>query len=265
MYSRFQLIKKWLRYYLTASSGKGHGIHSPFVFDLVKNVLRDKKEYDHYSSFEAARRRLLKQTAEIDVEDFGAGSSVIKTNKRKISEIAKSSMKPARYAQLLYRIVKYYQPENILELGTSFGITASYLAIGNPRARLFTIEGSPAIAKIARNSFRELKLKNIELMEGDFNKLLPSLLGKLKSIDLAFVDGNHKKEPTLDYFRQLLSHSNKSTILIFDDIHWSREMEEAWAEIKLSHQVTLTIDLFFIGIVFVNPELKVKQDFVIRF
>ncbi len=265
MYSRFQLIKKWLNYYLSASNGKGHGIHSPFVFDLVRNVLRDKKKYEPYSFIEIARQKLLKQAGEIEVEDFGAGSSVIKTNKRKVSDIAASSPKPAKYAQLLYRIAKYYQPKTILELGTSFGITSSYLAAGNPNARLFTIEGSSAIAGIARNTFQELALDNIELIEGDFDKSLPLLLTKVPSIDLAFIDGNHRKEPTLDYFRQLLQHSNASTILIFDDIHWSKEMEEAWAEIQRSPQVALTVDLFFIGLVFVNPDFKIKQDFKIRF
>jgi len=174
-------------------------------------------------------------------------------------------LKPKKYAQLLYRIAKYYQPKTILELGTSFGITSSYLAAGNSNVKLFTIEGSSAIAGIAHKTFQKLGLNNIELTEGDFNNVLPSLLAKLNSIDFAFIDGNHRKEPTLDYFRQLLSHSNATTILIFDDIHWSKEMEEAWTEIQRSPRVTLTIDLFFIGIVFVNPDFKIKQDFVIRF
>ena len=271
MYSRSQLLKKWLHYYLSASNGKGHGIHSPFVFDFVKNVLRDKKEYDQYSSIEAARQKLLKQTEEIEVQDLGAGSSVIKTNKRKISDIAASSLKPKKYAQLLYRIAKYYNSptgssgKTTVELGTSFGITSSYLAAGKPTAKLFTIEGSPAIANIAHKTFDELALNNIELTQGDFNTVLPSLLAKLNSIDLAFIDGNHRKESTLDYFRQLLQHSNASTILIFDDIHWSSDMEEAWTEVQQSPQVTLTIDLFFIGLVFVNPAFKIKQNFVIRF
>ena len=231
----------------------------------MKNVLRDKEKYDHYNIIESVRKKLLKETDEIEVEDLGAGSSVIKTNKRRISDIAASSLKPAKYGQLLYRIVKYYQPENILELGTLFGITSSYLAAGNSTARLLTIEGSPAIANIARKTFLETGLNNVQLTEGDFNAVLPPLLTKLSSIDLAFIDGNHRKEPTLDYFQQLLGHSNASTILIFDDIHWSKEMEEAWVEIQRSSQVTLTIDLFFIGIVFVNPDFKIKQDFKIRF
>ncbi len=265
MYSRLQLTKKYLHYYFAASNGKGHGIHSPFVFDFVKNVLRDRKMYDCYSVIETARQRLLKQPAEIEVEDFGAGSAVIKTNKRMVKDIAASSLKSKKYAQLLYRIVKYYKPETIVELGTSFGVTTSYLAAGNIRGKVFTVEGSPAIAEIARKTFERVDLKNIELTTGDFNDTLSALLIKLNSVDLAFIDGNHRKEPTLNYFKQLLPHSNHSAILIFDDIHWSADMEAAWAAIKQHPSVTLTLDLFFIGLVFTNPDFKIPQHFSIRF
>jgi predicted O-methyltransferase YrrM len=265
MFTKFQLAKKYLHYYFTASSGKGHGIHSPFVFNFIKHVLRDKKKYPYYHIIETGRKKLLKQTAEIDVVDYGAGSAVIKKNKRVVADIAASSLKPAKYARLLYRMVNYYQPETILELGTSFGITTSYLSAANANAKIYTIEGSAAIADIARKTFLRMGLENIELTEGNFNLVLPELLTKLKTIDLAFIDGNHSKEPTLDYFSKLLKHSTPSTILIFDDIHWSAGMEAAWAAIKQHPSVTLTIDLFFIGIVFFNTDINHKQHFTIRF
>ena len=265
MYSSFQLTKKYLHYYLTASNGKGHGIHSPFVFDFIKNILCDKNEHAYCSIIEKGRQQLLKQKGQIEVEDFGAGSAIIKTNKRVIADMARSSLKPAKYAQLLFRIINYYQPKTILELGTSFGITTSYMAAGNAKAKVYTIEGSPAIAAIAAKTFNRVGLKNIELIQGDFNNTLPALLTKLNTIDLAFIDGNHLKDPTLDYFQQLLSHSTISSILIFDDIHWSTEMESAWAIIQQHPSVTLSIDLFFIGIVFLNPDFNHKQQFTIRF
>lgn len=265
MYNRFQLAKKYLYYYLAASNGNGHGIHSPFVFGFIKNVLNDKKKYRYFDIIEAGRKKLLKQSAEIEVTDFGAGSAVIKTNKRAVADITRSSLKPAKYARLLYRMVNYYQPHTILELGTSFGITTAYLAAANANAKVYTVEGSSAIAEIARKTFLRMDLTNIELITGDFNSTLPAILVKLKTIDLAFIDGNHRKEPTLDYFQQLLLHSNPATILIFDDIHWSTEMEAAWAEIKKHPSVTLTIDLFFIGIVFLNTDINHKQHFIIRF
>jgi predicted O-methyltransferase YrrM len=265
MYSSFQLAKKYLRYYLTASNGKGHGVHSPFVFDFIKNVLNDNKHYDCYDVIELQRKKLLADATVIDVEDFGAGSSVIKSNARVVKNIARSSLKPKKNSQLLFRMVRYYRPETIIELGTSLGITTAYLANGNSRAQVFTCEGATNIAAIAQQNFKALKLDNIVLTEGDFVNTLPALLTEIKPIDFAFIDGNHRKLPTLEYFTQLLNSSTSSTILVFDDIHWSEEMEAAWATIRQHPTVTLTIDLFFIGIVCINDSFKVKQDFTIRF
>ncbi len=265
MFTKFQLAKKYLYYYLSASNGKGHGIHSPFVFDFVKHVLNDKQNYPAYQAIEKTRKQLLTDSTVIEVEDFGAGSSVIKTNKRVVSDIAASSLKPKKYAQLLYRMIQYYKPETVVELGTSFGITTAYLASANAASKVFTCEGSGAIASIAKQNFAALQLNNVQLTEGDFEQTLSPLLSKLKTVNFAFADGNHRKEPTLNYFNQLLNHSIPATILVFDDIHWSAEMEEAWTAIKEHPAVTLTIDLFFIGIVFLNADINHKQHFTIRF
>ncbi len=265
LFSKFQLAKKFLHYYLTASNGKGHGVHSPFVFEFINNVLKDKKQYDCYAAIEKQRRQLLQDRAVIEIEDFGAGSAVMKSNKRVVKDIAASSLKPKKFAQLLFRTVQYYQPATIVELGTSLGITTAYFAKGNSAGKVFTCEGSSAIASIAQKNFKQLQIKNIQLTLGDFAKTFQPLLNETGKIDFAFIDGNHRKVPTLDYFTKLLNHSTASTILIFDDIHWSEEMETAWAIIQQHPSVTLTIDLFFIGLVFINPDFKVKQHFVIRF
>lgn len=250
---------------MSASNGKGHGIHSPFVFDFIQKVLRDKQKYPCYSSIENERRKLLSNETIIEVEDFGAGSSMIKSKKRKVKDIAATSLKPRKYAQLLYRIVQYYQPATIVELGTSLGITTAYLSAGNKNAKLYSFEGSANISTIARATFDSLQIKNIEIIQGDFAKTLPLFRPALPFIDLVFIDGNHRKEPTLQYFNDFLGMSNDHSILIFDDIHWSSEMEEAWSQIQQHPAVTLTIDLFFIGLVFINPDFKVHQHFIIRF
>ncbi len=265
MYSRFQLAKKYIQYWLQASNGKGHGIHSPFVYDFTRNVLNDKNEYPCYKTIEPVRKELLHDRAIIEVDDFGAGSAVIKKNSRAVNSIAASSLKPRKYAQLLFRMVNYYKPQNIIELGTSFGITTSYLASGNQAAAVFTLEGASAIAGIAKRNFEKLHLENVRLLQGNFEDTLPSLLLSEKNTDFVFIDGNHRREPTLAYFDQLISFSANSTIFIFDDIHWSKEMEEAWQQVKQHPAVTLTIDLFFIGIVCINTNIKTRQHFVIRF
>ncbi|HLK27538.1 MAG TPA: class I SAM-dependent methyltransferase [Puia sp.] len=265
MYSPLQLAQKYIHYYLTASNGKGHGIHSPFIFDFVIHVLNDKRDFYAYMQTENLRQKLLSDATLIEVEDFGAGSSLSKTNQRKVCDIAKHAAKNKKLAQLLFRIANYYQPKSIIELGTSLGISSSYLASANPESSLITIEGSPQIAEIAKNNFQSIGLKNIQSLTGNFDDVLTDVLKNNKTIDLAFIDGNHRKEPTIKYFNQLSEHSTTSSIFIFDDIHWSKEMEEAWGIIKSSVQVTLSIDLFFIGLVFFRKDFKAKQDFTIRF
>lgn len=265
MHSLFKLGIKYLHYYIAASNGKGHGIHSPFVYEFIEKVLNDKKQYACNAAIENRRKELLADNTVIEVEDFGAGSSIIKTNKRVVSKIAASSLKPKKYAQLLFRMVQHYRPETIVELGTSLGITTSYLESGNTAAKLYTCEGAKNIAAIAQQTFTNLQLKNVQLVQGDFVVTLAPLLRKLETIDFAFVDGNHRHKPTVNYFNQLLLHSHQQTIFVFDDIHWSAEMEIAWQEIQQHEKVTLTIDLFFIGIVCINTGVKAKQHFTIRF
>lgn len=265
MYSAFQLAKKYLQYYFKAQNGKGHGIHSPFVFDFIIHVLNDKIKYDCYSEIESLRNELLKKNDSIDVEDFGAGSAVMPFKNRRIKDIAGTSLKRKKYAQLLFRIAKYYQSKDIVELGTSFGISSSYLASANNNSNIITFEGSHNIAKIALDNFKKIDLRNIELIEGDFEKTLPLAANKIKNVDLLFIDGNHRKEPTLAYFNFFLKKSGAQSIFIFDDIHWSKGMEEAWSQVQQHDSVTLTIDLFFIGLVFFSHDFKVKQHFTIRF
>jgi predicted O-methyltransferase YrrM len=265
MYSPFRLAKKYLRYYFTAANGKGHGMHSPFVFNFIIKVLNDKRHVDAYDKVEALRQKLLQDKTELTIEDFGAGSVVDKTSRRTIANIARHAAKPKKYAQLLFRIVQYYQPATILELGTSLGISTAYMAMGNPQAKLITGEGSSAIAAQARQNFRQLELQHIQVVEGNFDNTLPQLLQQLTTIDLAFIDGNHRLGPTLQYFQQLLPHTNEHSILIFDDIHWSQGMEQAWQQVKDHPAVTLSIDLFFIGLVFFRRDFKVKQHFIVRY
>ncbi len=153
----------------------------------------------------------------------------------------------------------------MVELGTSLGITTCYLASGNKDALVYTFEGAPQIAAVANKNFQHLNFKNILLVQGNFDDTLSAQLTKIPSVNFAFVDGNHRKQPTINYFYQLLEKANENSIFIFDDIHWSNEMEEAWKEIQNHTSVTLTIDLFFIGIVFFRKEQKIPQHFAIRF
>lgn len=240
-------------------------MHSPFVFRFILDVLNNGKGYTPPQEIELLRGRLQRDKRLLQVTDLGAGARKGEKLERSVQQVAASALKPRRYAQLLYRLVCRYQPASILELGTSLGITTSYLAAANPQARVVTIEGSAAIRQVALGHFAALGLSNIQSLEGNFDDLLPEVLAQMPYVDLAFVDGNHRLEPTLRYFQQLLEKAHNDTILVFDDIHWSAEMERAWAEIKKHPSVRCTVDIFFLGFVFFRSEFRVKQDFTIRF
>ena len=265
MYSPLKLAFKYLNYYFSASNGKGHGIHSPFVFEFITEVLNDKTVYAAYNEVEELRWQLVKNKSILNIDDFGAGSSVSKTNQRTIASIAKNAAKSKKFGQLLYRMVKFYQPQTILELGTSLGLTTSYLAKANMDSKVITLEGAKEIIAVAKENFNNLRVQNVEIAEGDFNKTLPTTIGQLSTVNLAFIDGNHRLQPTIQYFETVLTKTNNFSILVLDDIHWSKEMEQAWKYCKDHSSVTLSIDLFFIGILIFRKEIKEKQHFSIRF
>jgi len=263
MYNGYQLARRYLRYYMKASNGKGHGMHSPFVYDFIRHVLNGKN--GNIDRIEALRNKLLRDETEIFVEDFGAGSRKGGGERRKVGRIARRALKPARYAQLLHRLAAYYKPATVLELGTSLGLTTAYLSRAVPQSQLISIEGSEAISGLAKQNLQRLDCSNVQLLQGSFDDRLPEAFATIPSIDLAYIDGNHRYAPTVDYFRQLLPHLHEHSILVFDDIHWSAEMEEAWTFIKSHPSVAYTIDIFFLGFCFFRKEFRVPQHFSIRF
>src|SRR5258706_382203 len=203
MYSPLKTVFKYLQYYLTASNGRGHGVHSPFVFEFITEILNDTTRYGDYRQVEDLRKELLKNKAIIQVNDLGAGSVASKTDQRTIASIARNAAKPEKFGQLLYRMAKYYRPATILELGTSLGITVSYLAKANPGAKIVTLEGSKEIVTVARKNFQTLGLQHIEIIEGNFDDILSAAINRFPSIDFSFIDGNHRLQPTIRYFEMI--------------------------------------------------------------
>jgi predicted O-methyltransferase YrrM len=248
-----------------SSNGKGHGTHSPFVYSFIKEVLNKQIPADKFDLIEQYRKQLLQDNEMVNVWDRGAGSRQSVDNMRSVKQIAKVALKPKKYSLLLHKIIAHYKPDEILEMGTSLGITTCYLAAANNHAKVVTMEGAPSVALIAKKTFSTLGFTNVNIMEGDFDETLPAYLKSVDQLGIVYVDGNHRYAPTINYFKQLLEKANDRSILIFDDIHWSEEMEKAWEEIKQHSHVTLTIDLFFIGLVFVRQAQKEKEHFVIRY
>ncbi len=258
----FNFISDYLKHRLTSKSR--HGTHSPFVYKLTDEVIYDFNAKSDYKSIEAQRKKLLNDDSLITVTDLGAGSHLNKNRTKKLREIAKNALKSPRLAQLIYRLAKDNQPDHILELGTCLGLTTSYLSKACPAADIVTIEGCPETAKTAYRNFQDLELENVELRVGNFDHLLPDFIEQSDRLDFVYIDGNHRKDATLNYFNWCLPKVHEGSLLIFDDIYWSEGMKEAWEEIKRHPEVTVTVDLFWIGLVYFKKG-QAKEHFKIKF
>ncbi|WAC13643.1 O-methyltransferase [Dyadobacter pollutisoli] len=258
------MIAAYLKYLLR--SGNEHAIHSPFLFELYTQVISAKKDDNpDYVALKSLRKELLRSQEEIAILDLGAGSRVNKSNLRKISTIARNAEKPAKFGRLFNRLIQRLQPQTILELGTSLGLTTLYMAKAKPDADIITFEGCPETAKKAQHHFDSSNAANIEIVLGNIDHTLPETLKRMnKVLDFAYFDANHRFEPTVRYFEECLPYIQNDSVFIFDDIYWSEGMTQAWEQIKAHPQVTLTVDLFWIGLVFFRTE-QVKQNFVLRF
>lgn len=254
-------IKSYLNF-LWKSTNQ-HGVHSPFVFDLVTKCFYNKAKFPQYTVLKNYRNSLLKNHNTITVTDFGAGSKVFKSNKRLISKIAKTAGVTSGNAELLFRIVHYFKPSTVLEIGTSLGLATSAISLGNPDSRITTLEGCLETSKAAKSQFEKFRLTNINPVVSEFKHYLESKNRKSKIVNLIYFDGNHQKEATLQYFDLLLPTVTNNSVWIFDDIHWSPEMEQAWETIKKNPKVTVTIDTFQWGFVFFRHEQE-KEHFTIR-
>ncbi|MCX6252231.1 MAG: class I SAM-dependent methyltransferase [Bacteroidetes bacterium] len=264
MSGKIALIIKYFNHYFLAQSK--YELHSPFIYKFYKEILNDHTDYAQYKSVEKLRRRLLQDNRFLSRADLGARSPEFPLQKKLITIrtiVRRSSVSP-RNGRLLFRLSHYFRPENILELGTSLGLSTAYLKAGHPEGTITTIEGCREIANEARRNFETLGFGDIVQRTGNFDDLLPGMLAESSPPDLIFIDGNHRKEATLNYFNRFLQHIKPSTVIIFDDIHWSDGMDEAWTAIKRNKDVRVTVDLFTMGIVFFREELS-KEDFVIRF
>lgn len=251
-------VRQWIRFYRRAVTR--YQVHSPFVFQLTEAVLEDRRFYYAFGEIEWIRRELLKSDAEADVVDFGTG----KNRRRRVSEITRNAASAASQGRMLFRLANWLAPRTILELGTSVGIGTMYLRAGNLLATMISLEGCPQTISVARNNLNTLGLdRRTELVDGPFEETLIPALQKLESPDMVYIDGNHRKDPTVQYFETCLQYANNSTVFIFDDIHWSRDMEDAWSVIKNHPRVTLTVDLYDISLAFVNPAFREKQHFSI--
>jgi len=237
-----------------------HGVHSPFVYDLVTKCFNDKKIYPEYEILKSHRKALRSDSSMVEMKDFGQGSRVFKGNARKVSAVVKNAGMRKKRQKLLFRMAKYFKSETILELGTSLGLGTVALSLSNEFSAINTVEGCPNTLSKAQEYFEKFNLHNIQIHQELFSEFLENTSTQF---DLIFIDGDHNGERTLGYFNSLLNNVHNDSLIIFDDIYWSKDMTVAWQKIIANEKVTVSIDTFQWGLVFFRKE-QPKQHFVIR-
>lgn len=255
----FHQISHYLRHFFVARR-KGHGIHSPFAYQLCEEVFYNTQSFYDFELLDSVRDKLLQDNTSITVEDFGAGSKTFRTNTRHINSIAAKGISTRRQSEILYRLMNFLKCRNALELGTSLGLNTLYLAKVDAGASVTTIEGSKMLHEFAKALAQKNRVHNIRFIHAVFDEALPALLAENRTLDLLYVDGNHTREATLSYFKQALSKKHEGSVFIFDDIYWSSGMTEAWKELKAHPAVSLSIDAFHFGLLFFRPEIKLKVN-----
>ena len=256
----------WLKHCAKAWNTGGEGIHSPYLFEWVRMVMYDTHPYYVWRDIEQRREAMLRAPKVLDYVDYGTGGSSGVHSRRLVSGIAKTGLEPRAYGKLLFRLVNWLGHQvreegreglRIVELGTSLGITTAYLAGADSRDRVMTFEGCPAVAEMARLNWDKLGLKNIDCVQGNIDDTLQAHLAG--QVDVAFVDANHTREATLRYFDILAQHVGRKSVVVMDDIHYSREMGKAWEEICNRKNVACTMDLYKMGLVFFDPDYLHKH------
>lgn len=255
------LAKEWLAYFHLKTDE--HSLHSPFFYNFYLNVILEKSDPEKFQFIEKKRTELKESNRRIHLHDLGAGSKTTKSTERTINDIAKKSLSPAKFSQLLFRIIREFKFSDNIELGTCLGINTGYMAMASPTSKITTFEGDEKLLDTAQKNLKSFT--NIQFNLGNIDKTLPEyLINNSKKIDLVYIDANHTYEATINYFQQLLSHHHANSIFILDDIHWSAGMKKAWEEIKHHKAVTSTIDIFDAGLLFFNPDFQ-KQHYILDF
>lgn len=254
---------RMINYFIHQISSSSGRVGNSFIREFGQNILCDTKEYAEYHLIEEYRNELFHNSGIPASVSLGAGTFLGNKNRR-ISHIARIASVNAKYGQLLFRMARYYKPDQVIELGTALGISTMYLAMGNPDARIITVEGNPQLAGIASKSFAHLGLGNITLINSSFDEAIPSIIPGVKSNALVFIDGNHTLEATIRYYEVFCAATRFNSILVLDDIYWSHDMAKAWKIITGEKCRGLIVDLFRFGIVFSNPD-HTRQKYRLRY
>jgi precorrin-6B methylase 2 len=270
----------YARHRLYSKNAAGHGVHSPFVYNFLTNVIRGENNAEVAGQVEALRREMKRDRQVITVTDMGAGSMKNNDSLRRVSDIAQYAALPAKQIELLMRMAgslergakgreqgergkekgaESREPGGrgegiILELGASLGISSLGMALAAPERKVITVEGCSELARLAETNLRKYGAENTEILNMEFSEALKTLKTRNIRVDFAFIDGNHRGEALVEYVNTLTG-MGEEMIIVADDIHLSRDMYQAWKDIVESHIAEASMETLRFGILFRRKSL----------
>ena len=158
-----------------------------------------------------------------------------------------STGKSARWGGFLYLVAREFGCRSGIELGACAGLSAYYL--GSAVERLVTVEGSAALADIARETVAPLP--GVRVVNALFNDALDAV-GEDR-FDLAYIDGHHEQMATLRYFERLQPSLEPGGVILFDDISWSQDMRDGWERVCAMPDLSDCVDLGEVGLCIWRP------------
>ncbi len=248
-----------INYYIKPKQNKKLGNDLIDLFDLSYMPATMGEIYEY-------SKMLSKDSTVLKVKDEGAGSKILREDKRVVSEIYKSSASSLKYCSLYQKVIKKFKINSVLELGTSLGISTLSFALARDGVRVTTIEACPQTLRYTRSNFNNLGLNNVEFINNTFDSVFDNEILKGRSFDMIFLDGNHQYRSTLNYYHYINENlSAGQCIYLFDDINWTIEMYRAWKEISAMNRKYLRINTGRQGIVFRAFDEFLDKEFPINF
>jgi len=235
-------------------------VHPPFAFEFIREVVFGE-DVGGLERIEDLRNALLRNGKMLPISDLGAGSG---KEIRSIKKLVKNTAIPAKKGRLLARIARHLKFKHLIELGTGTGISCLYMGLACPVLKIQTCEGSFSIADLARENIRKLGATNIEVYNQSFRKWLPGVMEESGEELLVFLDGDHRGERMLEYAGMLIDSGDSKKVLVLDDIHWSVDMNRAWKKLVKLDEISLSLELYNTGIVFIHYTIQ-KEHFIVNF
>ena len=234
------------------------------MFEFVTNVVYPSEDKVDTSIIKRLRKKLLHDGSRIETKNPGAGSSGYRKRLKTVRQVVATIGLPGKYGKLIGRTAAYFKVPYIIELGTGTGLSTLYLAKYNPGAEVITIDANNEMVKLAERNFERAGVDNIRVVVGEFDSVFPEILDNIDTNFMVYIDGNHTREATLRYMNILSKKAGNSTVVVIDDIYWSKDMNEAWDTIKQMKHVKVTADFYRIGMVFFKEGLS-RENFVIKY